>query len=99
MDMANRLEDEIKMSVLEAMISKRQGTYSKMAVKKKPDAGFRNKVYLTDSRDMREFPDGSIGLIVTSPPYFNIKDYSKDGKQENSHSASHAKQIGDIADF
>jgi DNA modification methylase len=99
MDMANRLEDEIKMSVLGAMISKRQGTYSKMAVKKKPDTGFRNKVYLTDSRDMRELPDGSVGLIVTSPPYFNIKDYSKDGRQENSHSASHAKQIGDIADF
>jgi DNA modification methylase len=97
--MANRQEDEIKMSVLGAMISNRQGTYSKMAVKKKPDTGFRNKVYLTDSRDMRELPDGSVGLIVTSPPYFNIKDYSKDGRQENSHSASHSKQIGDIADF
>ena len=99
MGMANRLEDEIKMSVLGAMISKRQGTYSKMAIKKKPNMDFRNKVYLTDSRDMRELPDGSVGLIVTSPPYFNIKDYSKDGRQENSHSSSHAKQIGDIADF
>jgi site-specific DNA-methyltransferase (cytosine-N4-specific) len=70
-----------------------------MAKTKKADTDFSNKVYLTDSRDMRELPDGSVGLIVTSPPYFNIKDYSKDGRQENSHSASHAKQIGDIADF
>ena len=60
---------------------------------------FRNKVYLTDSRDMRELPDGSVGLIVTSPPYFNIKDYAKDGKQEKRHANSHAKQIGDIANF
>lgn len=66
---------------------------------KKQDSDYRNKVYLTDSRDMRELPDGCVGLIVTSPPYFNIKDYAKDGRQEKSHSDSHAKQIGDIADF
>jgi modification methylase len=70
-----------------------------MAKAKKLDTDYRNKVYLTDSRDMRELPDDSVGLIVTSPPYFNIKDYAKDGRQEKSHSDSHAKQIGDIADF
>ena len=97
--MANRLEDESNLSVLTAIIGKRQRTYSKMAITKKSDSDFKNKVYLTDSRDMRELPDGSVGLIVTSPPYFNIKDYAKDGRQEKSHSNSHAKQIGDIADF
>ena len=66
---------------------------------KKLDSSFRNKVFLADSRDMRELPDGSVGLIVTSPPYFNIKDYAKDGRQHKNHSDSHAKQIGDIADF
>lgn len=70
-----------------------------MSKMKKPGEDFKNKVFLTDSRDMRELPDGSVGLIVTSPPYFNIKDYSKDGKQETIHSDSHAKQIGDISDF
>ena len=47
-----------------------------MAIAKKNDPGFANKVYLTDARDMRELPDGSVGLVVTSPPYFNIKDLS-----------------------
>ena len=58
-----------------------------------------NKVFFADARDMREIADGSVGLIVTSPPYFNVKDYSLDGRQEKSHSKSHAKQIGDINDF
>lgn len=70
-----------------------------MAKVKKLNINYRNKVFLTDARDMRELPDESVGLIVTSPPYFNIKDYAKDGRQEKSHSDSHAKQIGDIADF
>jgi DNA modification methylase len=97
--MAYRLEDESKVSVLGTIIRKRQGADSKMAKAKKLDTEYRNKVYLTDSRDMRELPDDSVGLIVTSPPYFNIKDYTKDGRQEKSHSDSNAKQIGDIANF
>jgi len=99
MSKANRLEDSGNVSVLGAIIRERKGTYSKMAKANKLDTDYRNRVYLTDSRDMRELPDGSVGLIVTSPPYFNIKDYAKDGRQENNHSNSHAKQIGDIADF
>ena len=35
---------------------------------------------------MTEIPDGTIDLIITSPPYFNIKDYSKDGYQSEQHS-------------
>lgn len=45
---------------------------------------------------MTEVPDNSIQLIITSPPYFNIKDYSKDGYQNNKHSESSIAQIGDI---
>lgn len=63
----------------------------------KPD--YANKVFFGDARDMRELPDNSVGLIVTSPPYFNIKDYALDGRQEKSHAKSHEKQIGDIKDF
>ncbi|MDI6737110.1 MAG: site-specific DNA-methyltransferase [Nanoarchaeota archaeon] len=33
------------------------------------------KVYFKDSRIMKEVPDKSINLIVTSPPYFEYKDY------------------------
>jgi len=32
-------------------------------------------VVIGDSRNMAEIKDGSIQLIVTSPPYFNVKDY------------------------
>ncbi|MCX8144256.1 MAG: site-specific DNA-methyltransferase [Bacteroidia bacterium] len=48
---------------------------------------------------MSEIPDNSIHLIVTSPPYFNIKDYSKDGYQKNQISDKKKEQIGDIQDY
>jgi site-specific DNA-methyltransferase (cytosine-N4-specific) len=48
---------------------------------------------------MSELPDGSVHLIVTSPPYFNIKDYSKDGRQQLSHSRKNSAQLGDLGTF
>ena len=45
-----------------------------------------NCVYYKSSTNMSEIRDNSIDLIITSPPYFNIKDYSKDGYQEKKHS-------------
>ncbi|MEJ5304773.1 MAG: DNA methyltransferase [Ignavibacteria bacterium] len=38
------------------------------------------KVIIGDSRKMVEISDESIGLVVTSPPYWNIKDYGIDGQ-------------------
>jgi len=35
----------------------------------------KSTVVIGDSRNMAEIKDGSIQLIVTSPPYFNVKDY------------------------
>lgn len=60
---------------------------------------YENKVFLADARSMIELPDESVGLVVTSPPYFNIKDYSKDGRQVHSHSKKASGQIGDISLF
>jgi site-specific DNA-methyltransferase (cytosine-N4-specific) len=40
-------------------------------------------VFYSDSRNMKELPDSSVHLIVTSPPYFNIKDYSLDGYSQS----------------
>ena len=60
---------------------------------------FANKVYLADARNMEELPDQSVGLIVTSPPYFNVKNYALDGKQDKRHSKSKPGQIGDIGEF
>ena len=58
-----------------------------------------NKVYFKDSRDMTELQNNSVHLIVTSPPYFNIKDYSLDGYQKNKRAERTIGQIGDIADY
>lgn len=48
---------------------------------------------------MKEVPDNSISLIVTSPPYFNIKDYAKDGYQNRVIGDKVEGQIGDIGDY
>ncbi len=56
-------------------------------------------VYFKSSENMREVPDCSIGAIVTSPPYFNIKDYSKDGRQEVAHSPRLPDDIGAMGSY
>lgn len=58
-----------------------------------------NKVFFKDARKMSELPDNSIQLIVTSPPYFNIKDYSLDGYQKNKKTEKEKGQIGDIPNY
>ncbi len=41
-------------------------------------------VHYSDCKDMSKIKDGQIQLIFTSPPYYNLKDYStKPRKQEN----------------
>ena len=64
-----------------------------------PEPNYINKVFFKDSRKMRELPDNSVQLIITSPHYFNIKDYSKDGHQENKISEHVRGQIGDIPEY
>lgn len=60
---------------------------------------FLNKVFFADARKMKELPDSSVHLIVTSPPYFNIKDYSLDGYQKNKRAEKIKGQIGDVSDY
>jgi DNA modification methylase len=38
------------------------------------------KIIIGDSRNMAEVADGSIGLVVTSPPYWHLKDYGVPGQ-------------------
>lgn len=58
-----------------------------------------DRVYYKSSTKMEEINDNSIDLIVTSPPYFNIKDYSKDGYQLEQHSASLVNDLGVCSTF
>lgn len=60
---------------------------------------FLNKVYFKDARKMKELPSNSVHLIITSPPYFNIKDYSLDGHQKHKRAKKNKGQIGDIPDY
>jgi DNA modification methylase len=60
---------------------------------------YLDKVYFKDARNMTELPDASVHLIITSPPYFNIKDYSLDGWQNKKTSKNIKGQIGDIGSF
>ncbi|GAB4201069.1 MAG: site-specific DNA-methyltransferase [Bacteroidia bacterium] len=65
----------------------------------KDSTSYIDKIFCKDSRDMSEIPDNSIHLIVTSPPYFNIKDYSKDGYQNKNIDDKKQGQIGDIQEY
>ena len=40
----------------------------------------RATIYIADSRNMAEVADESVHLIVTSPPYWNLKDYGTQGQ-------------------
>lgn len=64
-----------------------------------PKQNYINQVFFKDSRKMRELPDESVHLIITSPPYFNIKDYSKDGHQSKTIGEKQKGQIGDIPEY
>jgi DNA modification methylase len=46
----------------------------------KMGAELKGIVYIADSRNMSEIADESVHLIVTSPPYWNIKDYGVEGQ-------------------
>ncbi|MBU1398868.1 MAG: site-specific DNA-methyltransferase [Proteobacteria bacterium] len=35
----------------------------------------KHKIYIADSRLMQEVPDESVHLVITSPPYWQLKDY------------------------
>jgi DNA modification methylase len=38
----------------------------------------RHEMILGDARDLRVIPNESVHLVVTSPPYFNLKPYASD---------------------
>jgi len=60
---------------------------------------YLNRVFYKNAQNMEEVPDKSVDLIVTSPPYFNVKDYSRDGYQKRNHSEKTKSQLGDLNDY
>ena len=60
---------------------------------------FINQIYFKSSANMEDVPDCSVDVIVTSPPYFNIKDYYKDGRQERTITDASLDDVGNIDNF
>lgn len=56
-------------------------------------------IYFKNSQKMSDVKNETVDLIITSPPYFNIKDYAKNGYQDEIHSKNHTNQIGDIKNY
>jgi DNA modification methylase len=48
----------------------------------------QQKIYITDARDLSMIPDESVHLVLTSPPYWNLKEYNQ-----------HKNQMGHIDDY
>jgi len=65
----------------------------------KDQNNFIDKVFYKDAKKMKELPDNSVYLVITSPPYFNIKDYSLDGRQKVRTYRKVKGQIGDISNY
>lgn len=73
-------------------------------VTSKYDKGFlidMNTIFYKSSQNMCEVSECSVDLIITSPPYFNVKDYSKDGYQSLRHSAvaGGGGDLGSLTDY
>ena len=58
-------------------------------INKKNEYNIANaRIFIKDSRDMSDIKDGSVNLIITSPPYWTLKDYGHDeqiGFKSNSY--------------
>jgi site-specific DNA-methyltransferase (adenine-specific) len=52
-------------------------------------------IYIKSSENMSEIPDGSVNLIITSPPYWTLKDYG-DEEQIGLGSSSYDKYIEEL---
>ena len=55
-----------------------------------------HKYILGDSRSMEEIPDESVNLVVTSPPYWNLKDYDGGGDEIGQGDSSYQEYLAGL---
>lgn len=55
-----------------------------------------NRIFYKSATNMSEIPDGSVDLIITSPPYFNIKDYNE-GTNKSFQEKKKRNDVGSIS--
>lgn len=76
-----------------------------------PDAGARaqarsaeglgiggQRVHFADSRDLSFIEDGSVDFVMTSPPYWNLKDYGHEGQIGQCGYEEYMGQLGEVWD-
>ena len=62
-----------------------------------PQAG--GSVYFKSSAAVSELASATVDLVVTSPPYYCVKDYARDGHQDVVHSPRHPEDYGAIRGY
>jgi DNA modification methylase len=55
----------------------------------------KHALYQRDARDLSFIPDASVQLVVTSPPYWNLKEY-RDSAGQMGHIDDYAEFIGEL---
>ncbi len=50
-----------------------------------PYAATSHRLHLGDARDLSWIPDASVHLVVTSPPYWTLKEYAQGNEQQMGH--------------
>lgn len=58
-----------------------------------------SRVFYKSSAAMPEVESATVDLIVTSPPYYCVKDYAQNGHQNGAHSERHPEDYGAIRDY
>lgn len=86
-DLLDKPDDELKSAIPALARDKNRMGQIEQAVKSLPS---HHDLYQADSRDLSMVGDESVHLIVTSPPYFNLKDYENGGSDG---------QLGDVNDY
>ena len=57
------------------------------------------RVFYKSSAAMSEVDSATVDLVVASPPYYCVKDYALDGRQNEAHSALHPEDYGAVQDY
>jgi len=68
-------EQETQKKIEEASMSEAKPQKSYFDIEKNTFSPTNHKIIIGDSRNMVELPDKSVHLVITSPPYWQLKDY------------------------
>src|ERR1700692_2239119 len=56
----------------------------------------RHQLHLGDARDLSWIPDGSVHLVVTSPPYWTLKEYAAGNENQMGHFQDYERFLSEL---